>query len=98
MEKQVVLDGKDEFQTCLKPVQNHQVGFSGSNPPWSRARVLRYTDKAQVAATGARNKKRFSVSNHLFSPRDRVWRRPYKAKRIVSTDSSTPKLQKAPSF
>ena len=38
------------------------------------------------------------VWNHLFSPRDRVWRRPYEAKRIVSTDSGTPKSQKTTSF
>ena len=40
--------------------------------------------------------------NHLFSPRDKVWRRTVqlpcsKAKRIVSTDSGTPKSQN-PSF
>ena len=57
------------------------------------------TNHTAVSEPSLKKKANFRpLWNHLFSPWNRVWRRPYVAKHVVSTDSGTPKLEKNLSF
>ena len=100
------------FQTTLKPLWNHTVSDHSGTPlkPHSFGPLWNHSEtplKPSLDGSGWPWIEKQIVSepssfrlvwNHLFSPRDRVWRRPYEAKRIVSTDSGTPKSQKKPQF
>ena len=95
IEKQVVGTDLRQFQAAVWFKTNYTAGFGSL---LLKKRWVWDLSETTLKPSGGFQTGFRLVWNHLFSLRDRVWRRPYVAKQVVSTDSGTPKSQKTPQF